>query len=169
MKGYCHAEQAFETEEIYQASSAGAGVRLKDGARIGGAAMNRFLGRNAASRLPLFGHALEQVRPRMEDRRLRFRYAAPLPEVRRGMWLRVAGRWHRQEAAGVHRSGACPPDQSRFIHGHCFGVYPPPGGRLALLLCLRTLWVTVSICDGPSVNAELRPWEADPLARLRRV
>jgi Flp pilus assembly protein TadG len=24
--------------------------------------------------------------------------------------------------------------------------------------------VTVSICDGPSVNAELRPWESDPLA-----
>jgi hypothetical protein len=29
--------------------------------------------------------------------------------------------------------------------------------------------VTVSICDGPSVNAELRPWESAPLARLRHV
>ena len=29
--------------------------------------------------------------------------------------------------------------------------------------------VTVSICDGPSVNAELRPWESAPLARLRQV
>ncbi len=26
------------------------------------------------------------------------------------------------------------------------------------------LRVTVSICDGPSVNAELRPWESRPLA-----
>jgi hypothetical protein len=29
--------------------------------------------------------------------------------------------------------------------------------------------VTVSICNGPSVNAELRPWESAPLARLRQV
>jgi hypothetical protein len=34
---------------------------------------------------------------------------------------------------------------------------------------LRTLRVTVSICDGPTVNAELRPWESRPLARLRPV
>src|ERR1700679_270272 len=29
--------------------------------------------------------------------------------------------------------------------------------------------VTVSICDGPSVNAELRPWERAPPPRLRQV
>ncbi len=34
---------------------------------------------------------------------------------------------------------------------------------------LRTLRVTVSIYDGPSVNAELRPWESHPLAWLRPV
>ena len=34
---------------------------------------------------------------------------------------------------------------------------------------LRTLRVTVSICDGPSLNAELRPWESRPLAWLRPV
>jgi hypothetical protein len=53
--------------------------------------------------------------------------------------------------------------------GHCFGVKPTPGGRLVLLLRLAPPAVTVSICDGPTVNAELRPWESDPLARLRRV
>ena len=58
---------------------------------------------------------------------------------------------------------------SRFLHGHCFGVKPTPGGRLVLLLRLAPPSVTVSICDGPSVNAELRPWESDPLARLRQV
>lgn len=36
--------------------------------------------------------------------------------------------------------------------------------------CFAThLPVTVSICDGPTVNAELRPWESRPLARLRPV
>src|SRR4051812_5895472 len=34
---------------------------------------------------------------------------------------------------------------------------------------LRTLRVTVSIFDGPTVNAELRPWESRPLAWLRPV
>jgi len=64
------------------------------------------------------------------------------------------------------------------------GSKPTPGGRLVLLLRLpphhatnacrgprhyAALRVTVSICDGPSVNAELRPWESNPLARLRQV
>ena len=31
------------------------------------------------------------------------------------------------------------------------------------------LRVTVSICDGPSANAELGTWEPGPLARLRQV
>jgi hypothetical protein len=61
------------------------------------------------------------------------------------------------------------PYVSRFLHGHGFGVKPTPGGRLVLLLRLAPPSVTVSICDGPSVNAELRPWESDPLARLRQV
>ena len=49
------------------------------------------------------------------------------------------------------------------------GSKPTPGGRLVLLLRLAPPSVTVSICDGPSVNAELRPWESDPLAGLRQV
>ena len=50
------------------------------------------------------------------------------------------------------------PVQFRHLLGHCFGAYATPGGKLALLLRLRRLSVTVSICDGPSVNAVLRPW-----------
>jgi hypothetical protein len=58
------------------------------------------------------------------------------------------------------------PVQSRLFLGHCFGAYATPGGRLALLLCWRTLRVTVSTYGGSSVNAELRPWESRPLAWL---
>jgi len=39
----------------------------------------------------------------------------------------------------------------------------PAAGSLFCFDCIA-LRVTVSICDGPSVNAELRPWESRPLA-----
>jgi hypothetical protein len=39
----------------------------------------------------------------------------------------------------------------------------PAAGSL-FCFCCAALRVTVSICDGPSVNAELRPWESRPLA-----
>ena len=53
--------------------------------------------------------------------------------------------------------------------GHCFGVYTTPGGSALFCFRFAALRVTVSICDGPSVNAELGAWESDPLARLRPV
>ena len=39
--------------------------------------------------------------------------------------------------------------------GHCFGVYPTPGGTALFCFSFAALRVTVSICDGPSANAEL--------------
>jgi hypothetical protein len=39
----------------------------------------------------------------------------------------------------------------------------PAAGSLFCFDCIA-LRVTVSICDGPSVNAELLPWESRPLA-----
>jgi hypothetical protein len=39
----------------------------------------------------------------------------------------------------------------------------PAAGSLFCFDCIA-LRVTVSICDGPTVNAELRPWESRPLA-----
>jgi hypothetical protein len=39
----------------------------------------------------------------------------------------------------------------------------PSAGSLFCFV-FDALRVTVSICDGPSVNAELRPWESRPLA-----
>jgi hypothetical protein len=52
--------------------------------------------------------------------------------------------------------------------GSRFGpVLRPAAGSL---FCFRyaALRVTVSIYDGPSVNAELRPWEQGPLARFAK-
>jgi hypothetical protein len=46
----------------------------------------------------------------------------------------------------------------------CFATTPPRNNRVPGTPDYRTLRVTVSICDGPSVNAELRPWESRPLA-----
>jgi hypothetical protein len=69
----------------------------------------------------------------------------------------------------LHRSDVSLPRSIPHLLGHCFGAYATPGGKLALLLCYRTLRVTVSICDEPTVNAELRPWESRPLAWLRPV
>ena len=98
-------------------------------------------------------------------------YGMPLPllcfgsrgQAREG-WIWFAGEWHRQEAESLLGSDASLSSSIPHLLGHCFGAFATPGGKLALLLCLRTLRVTVSICDGPSVNAELRPWESRPLA-----
>ena len=52
----------------------------------------------------------------------------------------------------------------------CFDFATPPRKERApgtpVYVALR---VTVSICDGPSANAELGTWEPGPLARLRQV
>ena len=46
----------------------------------------------------------------------------------------------------------------------CFATTPPRNNRVPGTPDYRTLRVTVSIFDGPSVNAEHRPWESRPLA-----
>ena len=52
----------------------------------------------------------------------------------------------------------------------CFDFATPPRKERApgTPVCVA-LRVTVSICDGPSANAELGTWEPGPLARLRQV
>jgi hypothetical protein len=44
------------------------------------------------------------------------------------------------------------------------GLLRRPAASSLFCFCCASLRVTVSICDGPSVNAELRPWESRPLA-----
>lgn len=53
--------------------------------------------------------------------------------------------------------------------GSRFGPVRRPAAGSLFCFGYATLRVTVSIYDGPSANAELRPWEAGPLAWLRLV
>ena len=53
--------------------------------------------------------------------------------------------------------------------GSRFGPIRRPAAGSLFCFGYAALRVTVSVYDGPSVNAELRPWEAGPLAWLRLV
>jgi hypothetical protein len=52
--------------------------------------------------------------------------------------------------------------------GSRFGPFLRPAAGSLFCFAFRALRVTVSVCDGPSVNAELRPWEQGPLAGIRQ-
>ena len=58
---------------------------------------------------------------------------------------------------------------SRPLLGVTLRGYPAPCGSALFCFDYVALRVTVSIRDGPSVNAELGTWEPGPLARLRQV
>ena len=58
---------------------------------------------------------------------------------------------------------------SRPLLGVTLRGYPAPFGSALFCFDYVALRVTVSICDGPSANAELGAWEPGPLARLRQV
>ena len=58
---------------------------------------------------------------------------------------------------------------SRPLLGVTLRGYPAPCGSALFCFDFVALRVTVSIRDGPSVNAELGTWESRPLARLRPV
>jgi hypothetical protein len=130
--------------------------------------MESLLGHGGSNGISPMLCALERGHAELQDERMRARDAALCSAVRpREMWIwfcRSLHGWHRQEAGSLHRSDASLPGSIPHLLGHCFGAFATPGGKLALLLRLRRLSVTVSICDGPSVNAELRPWESRPLA-----
>jgi len=53
--------------------------------------------------------------------------------------------------------------------GSRFGPIRRPAASSLFCFACGALRVTVSTFGGPSVNAELRPWEAGPLAWLRLV
>src|SRR6266496_5536590 len=73
---------------------------------------------------------------------------------------------------------------SRLMLGHCFGVFPAPGGArssaspsapLRGLGSSRNRFASHGkrrprkLLSSPSEKADLRPWEPDPLGRLRPV
>jgi hypothetical protein len=77
-----------------------------------------------------------------------------------------AGHWY-----GVTRKrGVCmvqmrvSPDQFLTCSVTASGPLRRPAASSLFCFVFDALRVTVSICDGPSVNAELRPWESRPLA-----
>ena len=124
--------------------------------------MNRLLGHGAASNYPRPGRAFEYgcTEQKTSENGCDMRLFARGPGGKSGSGLPVE--LHRQEAAGVSCSTGCLPYQSRFMLGHCFGVYPTPGGSALFCFGYAALRVTVSIFDGPSVNAVLGTWESRP-------
>jgi hypothetical protein len=56
------------------------------------------------------------------------------------------------------------PDQFLTCSVTASGPLRRPAASSLFCFVSDALRVTVSICDGPSVNAELRPWESRPLA-----
>jgi hypothetical protein len=72
--------------------------------------------------------------------------------------------WHRQEAGVCIVQMRVSPDQFLTCSVTASGPLRRPAAGSLFCFALHALRVTVSICDGPSVNAELRPWESRPLA-----
>jgi hypothetical protein len=66
-------------------------------------------------------------------------------------------------------SGSLPPRIPSSTRDRASGLYAALRQARSSASASPALRVTVSIYDGPSVNAELRPWEAGPLAWLRLV
>jgi hypothetical protein len=63
-----------------------------------------------------------------------------------------------------HCSSVCLPVPFLTSSVTASGPLRRPAASSLFCFCCAALWVTVSICDGPTVNAELRPWESRPLA-----
>ena len=82
-------------------------------------------------------------------------------------------RFGRTSSAETRTSDLGPEGVFRFVSRPLLGVtlrgYPAPCGSALFCFDYVALRVTVSICDGPSANAELGTWEPGPLARLRQV
>jgi len=122
-------------------------------------------GKNGTS--PLFC-ALERGRSELQDERMRVRDAALSPEVRqRGMWIWFAGHCTdgiaRKQVVCIVQMRVSP-DQFLTCSVTASGLLRRPAAGSLFCFVFDALRVTVSICDGPSVNAELRPWESRPLA-----
>jgi len=150
--------------------------------------MTSLLGHGGANEIPSFLCALERGRAEFQDVRMRVRDAMPCIAV---FVPRLGGEERGSAFAdlltdGIARKrGVCivqmrvSPDQFLTCSVTASGLLRRPAA--SSLFCFDSttpsrinrvpgtpdfiaLRVTVSICDGPSVNAELRPWESRPLA-----
>ena len=140
--------------------------------------MRSLLEHDAANTSFPLGCALEHGRTELRDERIRMREAAVLPGGQAENVVLVCRsngivRKRRMRVVPVRVS----PESFRPVFGHCFGAYATPGGKLVLLLLRlsenlsgKTPHSTrTKRFSEPSANAELRPWESRPLARLRPV
>ena len=93
----------------------------------------------------------------------------------------LAQRSGERDGSGLPVAGIAKKRLSRIVLKCVSHIYPascsvtasgsirrPAAGSL-FCFGYATLRVTVSTFGGPTANAELRPWESDPLAWLRRV
>ena len=133
--------------------------------RIGGTAMKSLLGHGEANEISPLLCALERDHAEQKtcDAGCEMRLFVQRSGARSGSGLPV--KWHRQEARRLHCSDVCLPVPFLTCSVTASGPLRRPAA--SSLFCFPTahpLRVTVSICDGPSVNAELRPWESRPLA-----
>ena len=130
--------------------------------------MKSLLGHDEANGITPLLCAYERGRAELQDERYRVRDAALCPEGwRRERWIWFAGHW----IYGIARKrGVCivqmrvSPDQFLTCSVTASGPLRRPAAGSLFCFVFDALRVTVSICDGPSVNAELRPWESRPLA-----
>ena len=130
--------------------------------------MRSLLGRDEADEISPLLCAFELGRAELQDERWQVRYAALCSEVRRqGMWIWFAGHCtngiaRKQRDCRVQTRVS--PVQFLTCSVTASGPMRRPAASSLFCFIFDALRVTVSICDGPSVNAELRPWESRPLA-----
>jgi hypothetical protein len=86
--------------------------------------------------------------------------------------MRMAAVWanfRRRDAEDAFGASGSSASYPVLCSGSRFGPVRRPAAGSLFCFAFRALRVTVSVFDGPSVNAELRPWEAGPLAGIRLV
>ena len=136
--------------------------------RIGGTAMKGLLGHGRTNGISSLLCALECSRAEQQTsecgREMRlFLLRSDNEECGSG----VAGHW---TDGIVRKRGVCmvlmrvSPDQFLTCSVTASGPMRRPAASSLFCFVFDALRVTVSICDGPTVNAELRPWESRPLA-----
>jgi hypothetical protein len=130
--------------------------------------MQHLLGHGEADGISPLLCALERGHAELQDERMPARDAALSPEVRQqGMWIWFAGHCTdgiaRKQVVCIIQMRVSP-DQFLTCSVTASGPLRRPAAGSLFCFDFIALRVTVSICDGPSVNAELRPWESRPLA-----
>lgn len=130
--------------------------------------MNSDLGRGVANRISPYCALLSVATPNFKTSECGCEMRLFVPrsgDEKRGS--RFAGHW----TDGIARKrGVCmvwmrvSPVQFLTCSVTASGPMRRPAAGLLFCFDCIALRVTVSICDGPSANAELRPWESRPLA-----